>query len=65
VLDHGGMSRDNKIEVDGVAIKVGWLAIRVNWLAGLHRNHSSFKLTSQPTTSRGPWSVAAYSTYAQ
>jgi hypothetical protein len=50
VLDHGGMGRDNKIEVDGVAIEVDWLAIRMNWLAGMHWEFGSFKLKSQPIT---------------
>jgi hypothetical protein len=59
------MGRDNKIEVDWVASGVDWLAIRVDWLAGMHRESGSFKLKSQPITSRGPWSVATYSTYAQ
>jgi hypothetical protein len=46
------MSRDNKIEVDGVAIGLDLLAIGVGWLAGMHREFCSFKLKSKPITFR-------------
>src|SRR5580704_12337781 len=44
VLDHGGVSGCNKIELR-------WLVIDFRWLAGLHLESGSLKLPSQPTMS--------------